>query len=550
MGKIPGPHSVVWRFVAGLPLDGYYRTDARFWHRGVRLIAPIAARRWSYLPGWQRATVRLGFVIGLPALAWQALTHPTRTILGAAGITLLAALYGGWRLRQAFRDHRVTRTYVKPLHAVLAPVLGLPPDTRAGDYITVPASFRTREDTPVRIALPRSFNPVKGSKELLSGAVLPKLGLNEDNTDVIFHLVGNPVMVCKMAPQPPDRVPWAEHVEFMRALEPGQVFVGLGARAKPYTRDFRPGDVVHGGFNVQTGFGKSAAAMGWIAQVLGNDPDAQATYIDPKHSALPMALVGVPGYTLANNPDDVEEMWTAIELFEEEFDRRMKARNADPTLEFPLMWLVLDELSEFADITSEKWDEIREKGSKKTAPIWRSIARILRMGREFGCRVIVFTQRLDSRSTGNIGLRDLFGWRGLAGYRRNHWMMLIGTTPIPRSVHHIGRWIYSDGSKELWVQNVYGAPKELRDYALTGRRPVDTHRGHTPLTRSVPAKTAVNVQWDIIGLQAAADYLQIPVSTFRKRRQRAEGIDGEGVVGRSPAWMRTDLDKFDGRVIQ
>jgi hypothetical protein len=553
VAKIPGPDSILYRFLAGHPLDGHYRTDARYLHRGTRQLSKAPVTRWSYLPGYQRAAVRLGVLAGLPAAVWQYLTHPSRTILAAAAVAFVGLCVAVWQLWRSWRVRRVYRTYVRPLHAVLSPLLGLPATVRAGDYITVPPSFRTREETPAVIRLPRQFNPAPGSRDLVTSAALAKLGLNEDNTDVIFRFVGDPVLHLKMAPQPPDKVLWADELEQMEGLPAGKIFVGRGARGKPYIRDYNSGELVHGGFSVQTGRGKSAAAMAWSAQTLHSDPAALVTFIDPKQSTLPTCLVGVPGYRLANDPDNVDEMWDAIFAFETEMDRRRHARQEDPTAEFSLMYLYLDELSEFADMTRERWEQIREESDNKNAlpkkaPVWRAISRILRMSREYGGRVNVFTQRLDSASTGGIGLRDLLGWRGLGGYRKNQWMMLIGTMPIPKPVNRVGRWIYSDGHREVWVQNVYGTPEQLRDWAMAGRRSVDTGAGHSPVSVPSPGGLPDGVQWDIVGLQSAADYLEIPVGTFRKRRQRAGGIPGEGLQGRSPAWSREMLDNFAAKV--
>jgi hypothetical protein len=544
MSKIPGPDSIAYRFFAGQPLDGRYRTDARFFHRGHKLLIPVAVHRWAYLPGCLRLAVRLAVIVGLPAAGWTYWRHPTATLRAVAITGTLAALYAVLRARRAWVTRQDHRTFVAPLHAVLASLLGLPATTRPGEYITVPHTFRTREDTPARIVLPRHFASTHGAREQLTAAVLPKLGLNEDNTDVIYHMVGRPVLELRMAPQPPEIVLWGDCGEILAGLRPGQVFVGLGARGKPYVRDFGSGELVHGGFSVQTGYGKSSSALAWLVQELHNDPGTLVTFIDPKHSPLPACLVGVPGYTLINDPDDVDAMWTGIERFEEEIVRRRKVRMADPTAEFPLAYLVLDELSEFTDMSGQYWDEIRDKGSKKTPPIWRSISRIMRMGREYGARVLTFTQRLDNRSTGNFGLRDLLGWRGLAGFRRNQWMMLVATTPIPKSVNRKGRWIYDDGEKQVWVQNVYATPEQLRDYAMSGRRPVDTPRGQTAVSDSLSGQTPMSVQWDIIGLQAGADYLGVPYETFRKRRAR-HPIDGEGTAkGRTPAWTRDMLDRY------
>ena len=557
MSKIPGPDHWLWRFVAGQPLDGHYRTDARFFRAGTRLLGKVDVHRWSYRPGWQRAAARLVVTGGFVAAVWGYGWHRDRFYAVAALGAVVTVLWAALRSWQAWRRHELHRDYLRPLHAVLRPMLTLPPTVRPADYLEVPRTYRTKEDTPAVIRLPEGFNPSPANKEQVANAAMSYLGINEDNTDQLWSMGAAPTLELKMAPQPPDRVLWADHTDRMEALPPGEIFVGLQARNAPYIRDFNAGEVVHGGFSVRTGGGKSAAAMSWCAQWLHQDPGTTVTFLDPKQSAGPACLVGVPGYTLANDPDNVPEMWRAVEQFEIEIISRRRARIEDPTLEFPLMYLVMDELSEFMDMSREMWDEIREdpdtdpadwgfKGKlPKRPPVIRSFARILRMSREYGGRVMVFTQRLDNAATGGIGLRDLFGWRGLGGFRKNQWMMLIGTLPVPKSIRKVGRWIYSDGDKEVWVQNVYGTAEELRDWAIANRRPgMDTHRGHSRADDVSPGTMPVSVQWDIVGLEAAAAYLEMPYETFRKRRSRLGPIPGEGREGRSPAWNRNDLDKF------
>lgn len=557
MSKIPGPDRWVYRFVAGQPMDGHYRTDARFFHAGTRLLAKVEVHRWSYRPGWQRAAIRLSVIALLLVSTWAFKWHRADFYDAVAVSAVLAALYAVLRAWQGWRRHTVSRDYLKPLHAVLRPMLGVPPTVRPRDYLEVPRTYRTKESTPAVIQLPTGFNPSPANKEQVANAAMSYLRINEDNTDQIWSMGAAPRLELKMAPQPPDRVLWADHLERMEALGPGEIFVGLQARNAPYVRDFNAGEVVHGGFSVRTGGGKSAAAMAWIAQMLHTDPESTATFVDPKQSTLPACLVGVPGYYLANDPDNIPQMWDVVERFEMEIIRRRRARIDDPTIEFPLMYLFLDELSEFMDMTREMWEEIREDPERygyegklpKRPPIIRSIARILRMSREYGGRVMVFTQRLDNAATGGIGLRDLFGWRGLAGFRKNQWMMLIGTMPVPKSIRRVGRWIYSDGDKEVWVQNVYGTPEELRDWALANRRPgVDTQAGHSGVDGVLPAGSDAGVQWEVVGLKAAAAYLEVPYETFRKRRSNHGPIPGEGREGRSPAWMRDDLDRFSLKI--
>lgn len=225
----------------------------------------------------------------------------------------------------------------------------------------------------------------------------------------------------------------------------------------------------------------------------------------------------------------------------------------DRTLEFPLMFLVLDELSEFADVSKQLWEDIKADPEqygydsipkKAPNPIWRSLSILLRMGREYGVRVIVLTQRLDNASTGGIGLRDLFGMRALGKFRKNQWMMLVGTTPVPKSINKVGRWLYTDGDKERWVQNVYGDAELLRDWAFGDRSGNDTQAEHTTGEDTSPGGMAESVKWDIKGLAAGAEYVGIPVGTFRKYRRDRGPIPGEGLSGRSPVWSYDTLDRF------
>lgn len=60
-------------------------------------------------------------------------------------------------------------------------------------------------------------------------------------------------------------------------------------------------------------------------------------------------------------------------------------------------------------------------------------------------------------------------------HQLRHRHMLIGTAPVPRSQKPKGRWIYSVGQTETWVQNICASidPVEsgaiLRDYAIASR---------------------------------------------------------------------------------
>jgi len=560
VSKIPGPDRIVWRFVAGQPLDGHYRTDARFWRRGRKALGKVEPRRWSYLSGAERLLYRLTAVLGPPAVGWQYWTHPGRTTLLGAVLAVLGLVFGGWKVRRVWVRRKVYRRLVKPLHLALTPVLGLPATMRANDYIAVPPTYATKEETPAVIALPKTFAATPANRSIVATVAMSKFpGMNPDNTDAIFHMVGNPTLELKMAPQPPDMVPWADHEERMKSLPPGKTFVGLGARNKPYIHDWNSGELVHFGASVNTGGGKSFGVGGWVAQELRKG--ASVTWVDPKMSYVPEIFVGHPAYRLANDPKNPHGWWDEIFRVEREMDRRRELKKKDPTLEFPLSFLVLDELSEFADVSAQLWEQIKadpesygyDEIPKKTPnPVWRSLSILLRMGREFGIRVIVMTQRLDNKSTGGIGLRDLFGMRALGKFRKNQWVMLVGTTPIPKSINKIGRWIYTDTDTDTWVQNVYGDATQLRDWAFEDVRGDDTRAEHLEGDDLSPGDSSASVQWDVKGLAAGAEYVGLKVGTFRNYRRDNGPIPGEGLSGRSPVWSYDTLDRFfdTGRITE
>jgi len=554
MSKIPGPDRFLWRFIAGQPLDGHYRTDATFLRRGRKVLGRTAPRRWSYLAGVERLGVRLGVLCGPGAVGWQYWTHPTRTIAVAAFLGFLGALWAAWRLRRVWVRRKLYRGRVVPLDDVLRPILGLPATLRPADYISVPPTYASDEATPVAIELPKEFNPSPANKRLVADAAMSKFpAMNYDNTDAIFRTVGKPVLHLKMAPQPPDLVLWDDYRDKIAALPAGKTFVGIGARDKPYIHDWHSGELVHVGVSVNTGGGKSFGVGGWVAQELRKG--ATVTWVDPKMSYLPEVFLGVPGYRLANDPKNPHEWWEEIFRCEREMNRRQDLMKKDRTIEFPLMFLVLDELSEFADVSSQLWEDIKadpetygyDKIGKKTPnPVWRSLSILLRMGREFGVRVVVLTQRLDNKSTGGIGLRDLFGLRALGRFRKNQWVMLVGTTPIPKSINKVGRWIYTDTDQDVWVQNVYGDAEILRDWAFGDKRDNDTRTEHSPGDDLSPGDTSTSVKWDVKGNAAGAEYVGIPLGTFRKRRRDEGPIPGEGLSGRSPVWTYRALDEFFG----
>lgn len=362
----------------------------------------------------------------------------------------------------------------------------------------------------------------KAVQQLLNGRLGFDVEVQYQTTRAPFQAIFTP------APTFPDKIPWTEFRAEMEACKPGEVVIGRTAGGATFKGSFLTDDP-HWGFNVGSRRGKSTFLSWTVAQILHQDPLAGAMGIDVKRESF-KALTGVPGFEIHNDPRNIEAMWEAIARFHKEMDDRCDARQQDPTLEFPMYLLVIDEVNQFSAQSKALWRKIKEKEDQAYPPVWDDIAAVFWQGAAFRCHVIIVGQRMDDRVTGGIGLITSLGLRGLGGFRPLDWMRLVGTHPIPRSRKERGRWIYTDGDDETWVQNMWGEDGDIRDWALHGRR-------SGPFT--VPPAAGA---W-VVGLDAGAALLGIGKAAFVKRRQKRP-VPGEQKQGNQPAWRPADLENW------
>lgn len=533
-GDRPG-WRLAWRYVSGHYLSAEHPGTDATWFRSGR--APLRHHqrpmRWAYWPRMLRAGIRLGGTLAVALLLLGEAQAPvlTNSLLGLGAAGGLGRV--GWLGVRAIRQWRHRRTYVAPLRVALAPYLGGRPE------VSVPLGHDTREDAVVRVELPPNFYASKETKALVTGIVSSKLGLV--GVDSSFDMIGaKPSASFKRRPSPPALVPFGELAAEAAACKPGEIILGLDQRHEIFRGSWLIEDP-HWGCSCGSRRGKSTMLQLTAAQLLAQDPGATVTGIDPKMVSL-APLAGIPGVTLANDPRDVPAMWDTIGRFRAEMDRRMDLLNADPTASFPFNLLVIDELNMFAAMSAAVWRTQRDAkaGDPAVAPVWMDIASCLWQGAQLRCHVILVGQRLDDRATGGIGLRDSLGLRGLAGFTPQQYVMLVGSTPVPKSSKHRGRWLYSDGEELTWVQNAYLSPEAIRDYALAGRRPGTG----SELAGAGSTGSGSPDVW-LVGMDAAAEYLGLKVEAFKTRRRRAGGaVPGETRQGGRLAWRASDLDSW------
>lgn len=543
MSRIPGPDQAWYRWIAGQPLDGHYRTDATFFRPGQKQLGKTPSRRWSYRPGWQRSAIRNGTVVGSVGIAWEYHAAPSRTLIIASVVIMLAAVYAVLRAWKAWSVRKRHNRYVRPLGIVLGPLLGYSLAVRPADFVTVPQGWEKDETKPVVIMLPETFSGTEGVKAQVSEVVLGRLGKSGDQMSVNFRLSGKaPSVHATYRPQPPKMYPLKDAIEAIRELEPGQVLIGMKARNKTAVMDFNCEDP-HMVVNANTGTGKSTQLMVISAQIIRNGGHVFA--IDPKITSFD-PIVGVEGFHIANDPSDVEGMWSLIREVHTEFKKRRIIFGKDRTAEFPLWFLMIDEMTMFRKIDRQYWSEIKEKKDLMTSPGAKMLDELILMGRQYGFRVIASGQIINEAIMWNN--LSVFANRTLAKYDENAWKRLFGGFSFEVPSTRPGRWIYRfGGGAPEWAQNVYATDQELRELALersgSGVPAVVPSEGE-----SVPSgDDGSEGTWDIVGLQAAADYAGISVEAFKRRRLRAEGIPGESKVKGQYVFMRSDLDAFLNR---
>ena len=132
---LTGTVRLIFRFVSGRPMRGDRKTDAEFFKAGTRQLYrnDRTPGRWSYLPEWRRAAIRLSVLLVAVALLWWwasgdifdgSMPH---NIISAAAIALITAVT--WvavvRVDAAVRDAKHNRALTRPFKTAVAPLLGV-----------------------------------------------------------------------------------------------------------------------------------------------------------------------------------------------------------------------------------------------------------------------------------------------------------------------------------------------------------------------------------------------------------------------------------------
>lgn len=532
------PLRILWHLGTGHHLDGKHRNNRGWLHPGTRATGREARAHLTWLerrPRWSRATAFWVGTLTVIYLPVGLTRDPGLTIPAIKATLTAAAAYTLWRLLRwaARRHHR--RHVVRPTATVLAGHMGISSAVAATMLKIRPGAQDAHPGDQVAMVrrIPDSYAATPSEQiwleQLLESRIPCPLRFHWDTHTHPMRLIA----YCASAP--PDVVPLTEWEPAIASLPTGHYFLGCAAEHKAEVWDTTAEDP-HAMVGGRTRRGKTNVNLAIGGQALHRGE--RITAIDPKRVSLHV-LRGVPGFTLANDPGNVDEMWAAIHAFKTEMDQAIAgAGDGLPHT------LILEEINQLFALFRDHWEAIMEPRARVTdVPAWRDVRAVLHQGAQFGYRVIVGGQ--DLKDSVLFGTRYSFGTILMTGFTPRQWGYAVGTLPVPPAPTRKGRFHLVRGTEHTLVQIIVADPKggsrneqAWRRFALNGR--TATEEQDTPTSTWAWAErlnpTRLALPWRgpgpaelapvLIGPTAAARHLGWTVKQFKMMRSR-HPIEGE-----------------------
>lgn len=533
-------HTVIrllFRFIAGRPLDAIARTDSTFLRRATADHAPFGrpSSRWSHLPGWQRVLWRIGGTVlaaGLAAGAvidWQALAACLALVL-AAGLTFLT-----WRTIRGIRIRRHNKRLVIPLFRTLAPIIGHPAGDNPARYLSIPHNFRDIENPVIKIQIPPTWEGTVTDQKRVSGLIERRLG-GDWETRFYTHAFP-PYAETRPAPAPPGRVGFDEIKPALDAADRNTVVIGHGASKKIVSVNLDT-DAPHIALSMGTGAGKSSLLRLFVAQLKRNGVE-RIDIIDPKRVSHDWAK-NIPGVYIHRT---MQAQMEALHNFRLRMESRYDAITTDAEMIFPRHVLLIEEQNSWMSYAQMFWDDYRaelEQSERSRVPRKNpaigDLGFCLFQGRQACMNIVSVFQRMSAGAAGGGDLRENYGAKLLARYSPQTWKLLVGTSPVPRSSRISGRGMYVLGDEHHAVQFAYlreakakdwpGLPREqwkdeAYEYAMSGQTVTAGAGPDGPDSDSeTPGPLAEVI--DLVSLREAVTAGIVPrkLSAVRKARSR------------------------------
>lgn len=468
-----GVVALPWRYLSGKPLDGRWRTDAGWLHRGNLASGEGAtASRWHMLSRFERMAIRLVClaIVYLTLRGFLTNAKGSLEILEVNSLLALTALgiWVGWRTVDRMMIYRHMRDWVLPTHNVLRPIIGYPADIRPEQYLFIPPNWAEVTGDAIRVELPATYHSLDPRGEQIRSVLTSKLGLQD--VSFSFKLTGaDHHLVVKQLPRPRSIVAFSDAdliARVKRAAESAPL-MGLTHRDAPVSVDL-DAESPHILVSASTGGGKSVITRTIACQILHNG--GVGDFLDIKRHSHKWAR-GLPNVRYSRDIEDIH--YRLIELGEEASERNLivddwEGDDADAPVG-PRRLILVEEANALIRKLKAYWTRIREKDDPKESPAIDALAEILFMGRAVKFHVILVAQSATAAALGGPEMRECFATRILARYTVNAWKMLVPeVTPIPKSTRHTGRAQVVLGGEAKETQILFFTPAEARAWATSG----------------------------------------------------------------------------------
>jgi len=459
------------RFLTGSHWDGKTQTDAGWKRKGTKALTQSGyATRFYFLPRWKRMLMRMTFVFGPPVAAVGWLIDSFLTGTGLSVLFTSALAYLAYRLVQRVRLRSISRDWLQPLHARIAPLAGIPLSASPRSWLEV----TSKRDRAI-LSLPASYNDTEPQRERLVARAAEALGMEEP--EVTPALEGkHPTLMLEASPPPPKMVRLADVISHMKDTAPDIFTLGLGKRAAPVDVSLHI-DSPHLGASFGAGGGKSTTARNIAAQALFKGHIV--VFLDIKRISHIWAR-GLPNVIYADTPELIHEalIWLGTEL-----DRRNEVALINESAIYregseheirgnvgSRIVVVAEELNLTTNRLRRYWlDELQGQG---TSPALISLQDVAFAGRQVFMNIVFIGQMLTTRVTGGTSggneARENMGIRMLARYTKNGWRTQAPEHPMPLVSDVLGRVQVIASGKVRETQITYLTDAEARAMGTSG----------------------------------------------------------------------------------
>jgi len=459
-----GIHALTWRWLTGHPWHGQAVTDAGWLRPGQKALTQTGyAPRFHFRPRWQRTLMRTGTTLAFILTAYGLVFNAALTIdflLAAIGVAVVLGCWRAW-LRWQRQKHR--RTWVEPVHAIVAPMVGIPVANKPSSWLAI-----TPDRSKAVFQLPpgHDFSEPK-EQERIVRAASRTLGI--EAPDPKWALAGpEPTLTIVPVQPPPDEVLLPAIRAALDEVGADTLVVGLGRDGKPVTISLH-GDSPHVGLTMGAGGGKSATSRFFGAQLAYKG--AIVVVLDVKRISH-MWAKGLPNVAYARDDEELHELLLALQR---EVDRRNRLADATADVEGdvkanvgPRIFVIAEELNAAMKRLRAYWRRERGSGDPIRSPALDALDEVMFTGRQVRVNVLMIGQRLSAEATGGGDARENLAALIFARYKPSTWKMLVPDLPMPPPTRHLGRAeVVTD--KVRTAQVAYLTGKEARELALSGR---------------------------------------------------------------------------------